>query len=502
MDQERVQAIRNSEKNSVAIARFFLEEYPYFVLDKIALEGDGDGKGGTYELYDYDPNSGLYKYIDDSQFDRYYMNFILKYGIDKIWKINRINEIKRAIFALNKLPEVEFDSKETLLLLNNGIYDIIKDELYEFSPTIYFRTKIDVDYERGATSRAFAQFLMDCFRLSENTYDIETVESLIKIGGYLLYPKNKLKLMFLFLGEGSNGKSILSDIYQMFFHKGGITHLDLNTLSSSSSLEREKIIGSRFNVTTEAKSDKLDSEMIKKIISSEGIMVTRKFKVAVSYRPITKILVASNMNPYFNDTTHGIYRRIHPVTFPNRFVPKAEYRKFVNPEKKNIYLARDEDEMFEEFRKDKSGIFNMFIAGLRKIIDNNWQLEKSANSQATLDEYKDASDNLGYFLRQYYEEFDEESDEDSPGVSANEVLEHYRIWHRDNVSETALRLGVQSIGKKIKELFRVESKRSYINKKDRVSLYPIKRINYAERELLSIVPNDESASAENQETLL
>jgi putative DNA primase/helicase len=494
--QEREKYIKNSASDSVVLARAFKEEYKYFVLDKIALAGKAGGSG-TPEVYLYNEQSGIYNFIDAYRFDCLLMKFLTKYELTKVWKANRLAEIKRAFLSFGELDEVEFDSYDNLLCLDNGILNLDTYDVSPYSPSLYFRTKISVAYDKEIKSAPnFVDFLKSCFINRHGEVDEDTVTNLIRIGGYLLYPKNKLRLMFLFLGEGSNGKSLLMDIYSMFFSEANISYLDLDTISSLG-LEREALINSRINITTEAKSSNMNAEMIKKIISSEGIMITRKNRLAVAYRPITKIIVASNINPYFNDTTHGIYRRIFPVTFGNRFEPLNEYQKHTRPELKNIYLAKDEDEMRANFRAEKSAILNMFLIGLKSLRDNGWQLKKTFNSQAAMEDYKSSSDTIGFFLSNYYEEMTEEERKlenitDVSGYSADEVLAYYREWYRHNVMDKALNFSVQSMGKKIKELFRCDSIRKYTTDGDRATYYLIKKKNHTEELNLPKAPEQES----------
>jgi putative DNA primase/helicase len=396
-DDERSKYIKSSAADSVVLARAFKEEYKYFVLDKIALAGKAGGSG-TPEIYLYNEKTGIYDFIDAYRFDCLLMKFLTKYELTKVWKANRLAEIKRAFLSFGELDEVEFDGYENLLCVDNGILNLDTYDVHPYSPTLYLRTKISVAYDKEIkTAPHFVDFLKSCFVNYLGEADEDTITNLIRIGGYFLYPKNKLRLMFLFLGEGSNGKSLLMDIYAMFFSEANISYLDLDTLSSLG-LEREALINSRINITTEAKSSNMNAEMIKKIISSEGIMITRKNRLAVAYRPITKIIVASNINPYFNDTTHGIYRRIFPVTFGNRFEQPEDYKKHSNPKLKNIYPAKDEDEMRANFKAEKSAILNMFLVGLKSLRDNGWQLKKSFNSANALEDYKSSSDTLGFFL--------------------------------------------------------------------------------------------------------
>ena len=474
MDNEVIKkSIKSAANNSVALARFFLEEYPDLVIDKVAM----GGRDGSIDLYYY--KDGIYTFLFEQKFDMFLMDFLNNNGLSHIWKIGRINEIRRAIIALNVIPVVEFDAYDNLLCFKNGILNLDNLRLIGHDKKYYFRTQIDIDYKKSDESCPnFVEFLKSLFTDGKNECDQETVSNIVRIGGYLLYPQNRLKKMFLFLGEGSNGKSLLIDIFCIFFAKENISYLDLNTLSQGDSKERERIIGSRINVTTEAKSNNVDSEMIKKIISSEGIEIHRKFLKSIPYKPVAKLVVASNTNPYFNDSTHGIYRRIFPITFANRYVSKEDYLLTKTPEKKRIFLAKDEYELMDNFKKEKAAILNLFLNGLRDLRNHGWQLKNTVNSRMTMKAYKESSDTAALFLIEHYEE----ADDFITGPTVEEILSHYRSWYRDNVTERPLKYSVVALSRKIKELFRIESNRIYLTGGGRKTIFPLKEKNYVEEQ--------------------
>jgi putative DNA primase/helicase len=455
-----LEAVRNGKGNSVALARFFMEEYRHLALDM------------NRELFIYD-KKGIYKDVDDKYFDELFMLFLKKNGITESWKLNKINEVKRAVFAMGKLPRVEFDAYQNFICFKNCVIDLDKMKKYSLSPEYYFTTKVNVDYLVDAEPAIhFSKFLETTFTNNDGSPDVDTINNIIRIGGYLLYPKNRLKKMFLFLGEGANGKSTLINIFEMFFDRKNVSHIDLDTLSSTSSKERNRLIGSRLNTTTEAKSNKLDSEIIKQVISSESIPINRKFRDSVDYKPLTKLIIASNTQPYFNDTTHGLYRRIFPISFRNRFVPEAEYNKTKMAVAKRIFIEKNDVQLERNLFNERSGILNLFLGGLRDLRNKKWQLKMSKNSDDTLKEYKNTGDSISHFLIKFY---CEDTAEECYGLTAEEVLSDYREWYRANVSERPLNYSVQSLGRKIKELWRIETFRRYVKGNKRESFYPLKR---------------------------
>ena len=443
------------------------------------------------ENFVYSKNEGLYLYngkyyepFEQIDFERYFYNFIVEYGISEQWKQNKMKEVQKAIEVNKRVPLVIMDDYDNLINFNNYILNIDNLEIYEHNKRYYFSTIVNCDSDNIKTDipQHFFDFLCSTFREGTNEIDKDTIDLVQQIGGYLLYPKNKLKKMFLFMGGGSNGKSILLEVFKMLFDEKNISYLTLEQLSSNS-FERTKLVGSRINISSESKASNLDAEEIKKIISSEGITIAAKFKPHFNYIPRTKIVIASNTRPYFNDTTYAISRRLCTISFQNKFVQETEFKKLKSPHQRNIYLAKDEDIMRAEFKQEMPEIVNWFLSGLYILRNNNWELTESINAEETKEEYLQTNDTVGTWLYENYEATEDAND----WTEITMILQDYREWYSGHVSTKILNFSSISLGLKIKDIFGVKSKqiRLYDGKYARV--YPVHKKQYETIETLSTV---------------
>lgn len=404
-------------------------------------------------------NGKFYDPVSPEDLDKMVYKFLEKEDMTDLWKTGRLTEIKRAIMANEQsVPVIEqMDSQPGVLCLNNGILNIKNRTLHHHDPSFYFTSCVDVDFDKNMKlAPRFVKFMETMFTDENGQVDNDTIVNLLRIGGYLLYPGVKIPKMFLFLGEGANGKSLLMETYQLFFHSKNISYLTLEQLSSDHFI-RSRLLGSRINISTEAKGSEVNAEEIKKIISGEGITVNKKYAEPIEFFPITKILIASNTRPYFNDTTHGIDRRLYIVAFKNRFVDRVAMAGMTDKaaRQQRIFLAEDHDELLAAIKSEKSAILNMFLTALEDLETNcKWALPESVNSQETREEYKAGSDIVGHFLKEHYEAHDNQF-----GVeySADEILAHYRQWYRENVKDMPLNYSSIAMAKKIKDQFRIDS---------------------------------------------
>lgn len=443
--------IQAAKKNSISLAHYIL------------MQLQEDGKYLAYErneqmMYAY--NGKYYEPYERIDFDKMLHDFFKQHDITDIWKQGRLAEIKAAMEVNDSCPRATFDDYDNYICLNNGVLNTTTMTLQAHSPQFFFTYAINIDYDPDAPQPArFMSFLEKSFVNPDQTVDYDTIDAIIKIGGYLLYPKNPLEKMFLFLGEGANGKSILLDTYRNLFSDKNVSFLSLEELSGKGAgFERAKLIGSKANFCSEAKSTAVDAEEIKKIVTGDGITINNKYGKVINHIPRCKILMASNTRPYFNDSSHGLMRRLYIIEFKNQFLPETEYNKIKDPEHYRIFKADDRDELTAAIKSEMPGILNMFLGCLKQIHTKEFQLLETANTLEIKEEYKTSNDGVGHFLRENYFYPGPNLTGAEEYYSSTDILDHYREWYRENVNQGSLKFSSVLMGIKIKEVFRIESK--------------------------------------------
>jgi putative DNA primase/helicase len=409
------------------------------------------------DLYYY--NGKFYEELNTHGIGQYVYAFYLKYA-PQLWNPSKVDNIIKAIKHHPKIKQVnEFDYYENLININNGVYDFDAQKLLPHSSDYLFTACVDVNYDENSKDAPnFVRIVKDIFKNPDNSYDTESIENIFKLGGYLIYPQVKINQLFLFYGEGSNGKSIImDDIYQMFFDKKFISALSLNTLSKESSFTRAKLMTSRVNFATEQKADVIESEELKKITDGSNISIERKFKESITFKPKTKIIVACNNLPKFKDSTYGTKRRLFIIKFKNKFITsKRLYRTIQNPQEKRIYLAANRDELVAKLKEEKSAIFNIFLIALKGLKENNWSFTESENMSEVLKEYNEESDPAGQWLDATFT-LDENTDIPARGfITLVEIMDKYKDWYDDNYHDRKFMVSSRSMGKKIRDIFRTE----------------------------------------------
>lgn len=409
---------------------------------------------GSKDLYIY--TGKFYKYLSDFQLSQLIQKFYIDNGGAYYYTPAKAENISKTIKSSPMIKEVEFDSYNNLINLENGVFDLDKYQLLPHDKNQVFTYCLDVKYdEKDRDCPNFINFLQGIFTNDDGSPDNDTIENIFRLGGYLIYPQNKIEKIFIFLGGGENGKTMLIDILSSFFPDEFISSVALSTLSNENSQERTPLLKSRLNVSSEAKGDKVDDGEIKKIASGQKISVARKFMDPVEIRSRTKLLVDSNHMLYFNDTSWGMERRLAFFDFKNTFLDKEFYNRIQNPEKKRIFLGRNKDEFMSQIMKEKSAIFNLFIDGLIELKSRNWKLPQTQNMNNIMDEYKDQTDTLGTWLvENYVVNENVEKKEDLLPVTA--IVQEYAVYYSENFAGKRINCSSKLIGRRIKDKFKVD----------------------------------------------
>lgn len=445
-----------NHKNLISLAQDFLDEQPY----KLVMNNK--------ELYQY--NGKFYEMIDDFKLGQMVQNFFIVNDAASHYRTHLSSNLIQTIkFSPNILNVPEFDCYFDLINLTNGVFNFETNELSKHSPDLFFTSIVNVEYNLKATPDQcpnFLKFLKTTFchyDQEEKTFspDYETIDNIFRLGGYLLYPQCKMEKLFMFLGEGANGKSLLVNIFRSFFDPKFVTELSLNQLSKEDKFARAQLMYSRLNIAGEEKGQALDAEQIKKIASGQFISIDRKFKESLSLKPRAKLIIDSNDRPYFKDNSYGTYRRLYILAFENRFVSEAEYKKMEDPIRHRIFKRRNHDEFLEEILKEKSAIFNLFLDGLKQLKEMDWNLPESQKTQEVFEEYKKSTDTLGTWLLDNWE-VDNLADK---YFHLFHIYQEYREYYKDNYG-FEVKASSKLVGQRIRDVFRIDFKKVNITKKN------------------------------------
>lgn len=463
-EARRAELIQKNRKNSVYLAVELMNSLPAIVRSDDSL---------------YVYNGKHYDLLTREDIEKEFNRFMLKYGITDRWKLVVLSEIVRFIQSYALIKDVKMNGLSDHIVTLNGVLNTETLEFFAHSPDFYFDSCLNIEYEPTSDDcPVFMEYLTHVTR-----GDAESIENIIRLGGYLLdnNPSNmkKTNKLFIFDGDGGSGKSTLLDTFKMFFSedrkKKQVTSLSLEEITGKN-FENAQLLYSRVNISPEQKRGFIDSEKIKQMTEGSDITVRGLYQEAVTVPARTKLIVACNGAPKFNDSSNGIYRRLMIFKFRNLYYNQYEYNRTENPELHGIYLQ--DRELSSKIRQEKNAIFTLFLKGLKRLKEDNFLFLEGNDFIRIIESFKSDNDVAREFLKEKYVV------DECSFMPLKDIFDDFKFWHHNNVGGNNMKFRSNELGRRIKEIFVVGSngthKYSFDGKLETSKTYPLRRLMYDE----------------------
>lgn len=228
-----------------------------------------------------------------------------------------------------------FDKNDYLFNCLSGVVNLRNGSVMEHNKLLLLNKIASVSVSNDKPKK-FLVFLNDMFEGNQ-----ELIHYLHKAFGYSLTGDCREQCMFILVGDGNDGKSLLLQIIQEVIGDYAATSnpdllLDKKTQNGNLS-EVARLKGVRYCVVNELKlGDRLNEAGVKDITSGNNKIVARfLYGNEFEFLPKMKIWLATNYEPRIIGTDKGIWRRI--VKIPCKRSLKDE-----EVDKDLIYKLRDE----------------------------------------------------------------------------------------------------------------------------------------------------------------
>lgn len=230
--------------------------------------------------------------------------------------------------------------------------------------------------------------------------------------GYCLTGLTVEQCLVFFYGVGRNGKSTLVDLLVQIFGDYAVT-LSIDSFAGESrrggaeaTPDLARLPGARFVSASEPEMGvKLKDALIKALTGGEKIPVRRLHQDFIEVDPQFKIVLSGNHKPRIDDTSDGIWRRVHLVEF-------------------DIQIPREDVDrsLPQKLRKEAPGVFVWLLQGALDYL--NYGLSPPAKVMAATQDYREESDPIGSFIRAAFDVTGKEEDFQMP----SEIYAAYSSW--------------------------------------------------------------------------
>ena len=295
------------------------------------------------------------------------------------------------------------------IAFNNGVLDIIKDELMPFSPDLAVTNRIPWDYDRTAECS-----LVDKVFNNIACQDPDIRALLEECIGYCFFRRNELRKAFILTGNKRGGKSTFLDCIKAILGDSNISALDLSEIGDR--FNTSMMFGKLANIGDDIGDEFLKGSQVsifKKVVAGNRIKAEYKGVTPFEYNPYIKLLFSANEIPRMRDRGGAVLDRLIIIPFNAEF-SKADpdydpFLKYKLVEKEPVqYMIR------------------LGVQGLRRILEDNRGFTKSTLVQQQLDEYNEANNPILGFIR------DADVEADIINCPTRDVYRRYTVFCNEN----------------------------------------------------------------------
>lgn len=297
------------------------------------------------------------------------------------------------------------DADDLLLNCANGTFNLKEMKLQDFSRYDFITRITKAAYDPTAPRDKWIKFLNEIF-----LNDQDLINYMQKVIGYAVTGLTREQCMWVFYGNGMNGKgkflTALQEVLGDYANELPPSELILKHNESISN-EIARLRASRFLTASESgQSKSFDEAKVKRLTGEERMSARFLFQESFEFYFKGKIFFMTNHKPEIRGYDKGIWRRIKPIPF-------------------DLDLKEDQidKDILEKLLLEKDGILTWCIEGYQKYKEEG--LKEPRRVIEALIEYKEESDKFSEFIESHCvvgESFD---------VGVSEILQSANEWSKE-----------------------------------------------------------------------
>ena len=323
--------------------------------------------------------------------------------IKHIPSLNRAKRTEVLAYLNVMIRENTVPEDANLIAFENGLYDIVDDSFFPFTPEHVITNKIMWKYNPDAYFEE-ADHVLD--RLSCNDPQIRAL--LEEVIGYCFYRRNELGKAFILIGDKSNGKSTFLSMVQNLLGDQNIASLDLKELGDR--CKTAELFGKLANIGDDIGDEFIaNASIFRKLVTGDRVSAERKGRDPFEFNNYSKFLFSANNIPRIKDKTGAVQRRLVIIPFDATFSPDSpDFDPYIK------YKLKSPECM--EY------LIRLGLEGLKRVMMNR-QFTNSKRVQDELNDYEESNNPiLGFFRECEDEDFQIENE------PTNKVYKRYQEY--------------------------------------------------------------------------
>jgi len=329
--------------------------------------------------------------LRDTQETLFYQDGVYKYGAEPLIFEeceNRIDdctsymrrEVFKTIQASTYKDRDQFDSDPVVLNVKNGLLNIQTGEFRKHTPLFLSRIQLPVYYDPNAGPVKFVKFMMECL---PNQADRELVYE--QFASILLREAIRLEKVYIYVGEGANGKSTFLNVVESLIGKDNISNVSIHDLIYGR-FARARLDGKSANIFADISNDELSRVgILKAIVSGDPTDAEKKGKDPFKLKNFAKLFYSCNQLPEIKEDSDAVFRRFIITEWSQQFKGDKDNKNLI------FELTTDEE---------LSGILNLLIHKAGRLLSQQ-RLSYDQSTEQLRIEWKQRADPVQLFANQF-----------------------------------------------------------------------------------------------------
>lgn len=346
-----------------------LKFLPFVLAKHLSETRDVYYGGESFLIYE----NGVYNISGEKETGR----IIMDYMLPNYCTMASIRDCRDQWDILVSMDFDVFNRNPYLVNVRNGLLDIRDMSFKEHTPSYLSTVQLNVEYNPQANCPQFEKFLNEVL-------DCRLIPLVQEILGYLLTTNTSAQKSFVLLGPARTGKSTLLWVVEyLLLGKKNVSNIPWQEIGDK--FKTAELLGKLANVFSDLPSKSIDDTGIFKVVTGEDyLMAEKKNKNPFKFRPFARLVFSCNeLSKNYVDRTEGFYRRLIIVPF-NRQIEKNKIDKALK----------------YKFQREKEGILNWALEGLRRLYENNFEFSENELTDEVKKEYKRENNNVISFVEE------------------------------------------------------------------------------------------------------
>jgi len=311
----------------------------------------------TDELYYYE--NGIYKENGEQ-----ILRKELTENLINMYTKRRASTIEDMLRGQTLVERDDIGADDGLVVLENGVLDIVDRELYDYDPSVSALNKMPVRFDEDAPEpTAFLNYLEDVVEDEEERMKLQEF-----VGYTMLHWNIPFEKALFIVGPTNSGKSTFIDIVNMLHDDNAVAHVTPQEILEQR-FKSAQLFGSWMNTRNDIPSETVKNVgKFKELISGEEMVMEKKNQPNFNYAPDAKHIFAGNQLPTSSVDDSAMYERILLCAMPKTIPRKDQDRDLLN-----------------KVQGELSGVLNWALDGLDRLLEQNaFTADRTASETETM----------------------------------------------------------------------------------------------------------------------